>query len=77
MESCDGLMELSTRAFGRTISIMVVASSIMQAAISMKVNLLMIWHKALGSTNMPMEVNMWAIGIKISNMVLGRKSGMT
>jgi len=37
----------------------------------------MIWLRDLGFINMLMAASMWDIGIKISNMGLERKSGMT
>ena len=42
----------------------------------MKENSLKIWRKVLGFISMPMEANILAIGIKISNMALEKKNGM-
>ena len=36
----------------------------------------MTWLKGLGSTAMPMVLNMWGTGTKTNNMVLEKSSGM-
>ena len=51
-------MEQSMKVSGKIISIMEEESFTMLVVTSMKENLLMIWHKDLESTDMPMVVNM-------------------
>jgi hypothetical protein len=70
-------MEQSMKVFGRTIFTTAEASFIMLVEISMKVNLLTIWLKALEFTNMLMVASMSATGTKINSTDLVKKNGMT
>lgn len=62
--------------FGTIICTMEEENFIMLVVISMKVNLAMIWHKALVFTNTQTEVNTLVTGTRINNMALVKKNGL-